>query len=114
MCKRLLLFLAIAITIRGGLSVRGADQPAQQNTKAAETPAALLEALKDKDAGVRLQAAQLLTQMGEDKPAVYTLVELLKVPEQTIRPAGPQNAQADGAGTGEGCSPGSHRVTEGR
>src|SRR5438128_538053 len=51
----------------------------------ADAPASLLEALKDKDASVRLQAAQLLAQMGEGKAALPVLVELLRTPQKAVR-----------------------------
>ena len=35
--------------------------------------------------GVRLQAAQLLTQSGQGKAAIPALVELLKAPQQAMR-----------------------------
>jgi HEAT repeat protein len=85
MGKSLLLLVIVAASVCGGPSVRGDSQPSQQRTQNAETAAALVEALKDKDASVRLQAAQLLTQMGQGKAAVPTLVELLKAPQTPVR-----------------------------
>ncbi len=83
MRKHLLLYVIVAMS--GGLSVWGDEQPVREDTKAAEAPTALLEALKDKDPSVRLQAAQLLSQMGKGKAALAALVELLKAPQQAVR-----------------------------
>src|SRR5262249_56205104 len=65
MGRELLLCVVVALPLGGGLASLSADQPIRGNTKTAETPAGLLEALHDKDPSVRLQAAQLLVQMGE-------------------------------------------------
>src|SRR5437773_9186316 len=76
MGKRLLLSVLVALTVCGGLPGRGPDQPTREDTKAAGAPAGLLAALKDKDPSVRLQAAQLLVQMGEAKAALPAVEEL--------------------------------------
>jgi HEAT repeat protein len=85
MRKHLLICLLVAVTVSAKPSARGNDQPIRKSSKAAADPAALVEALKDKDPGVRLQAAQLLVQKGEDNAALSALVELLKAPEEAIR-----------------------------
>src|SRR6266851_5031440 len=71
-CKHLLLSLIVAHALSGTLY-------------AAEVPAGLQEALRDKDPRVRLQAAQLLVQMGEGKAALPAVEELLKSSDKTIR-----------------------------
>ena len=85
MGKRLHLSVLVALTVCSGPPTWGDDQPARKDTKAAEAPAGLVEALKDKDSNVRLQAAQLLVQMGEAKAALPAVRELLKDPQQGIR-----------------------------
>src|SRR5207253_9986899 len=85
MRKHLLHGIVIAAAIGGGLSVRGDDKAVREAAKTTEGSAALLETLKDKDPSVRLQAAQLLVQMGLGKATVPALVELLKAPQQAVR-----------------------------
>src|SRR5262249_54569370 len=73
MGRHLLRIVLIALIVCAGQPGRG------------EPPAALVEALKDKDPNVRLQAAQLLVQMGEAKTALPAVEELLKAPQPGIR-----------------------------
>src|SRR5439155_24904748 len=85
MGKQLLLSLILGFTLNGALPALGQDQPISKESAAVQAPAALVEALQDKDPGVRLQAAQFLTQMGEGKRAVPALVELLKASQKSLR-----------------------------
>jgi HEAT repeat protein len=85
MRKHLLLCHLVAVTVSAKPSARGDDQPIRKSSKAVGDPAALVEALKDKDPGVRLQAAQLLVQKGEENAPLSALVELLMAPEESIR-----------------------------
>src|SRR5260370_4566641 len=70
--KQLLLSFIVVHALSGTLS-------------AAEIPAGLPEALRDKDPHVRLQAAQLLVHMGEGKAALPAVEELLQSSDKTIR-----------------------------
>ena len=79
------LWLIVAVAVPGALPAAADDKPARDDSKPAEASAALLEALKDKDPTVRLQAAQLLTEMGEAKAALPVVIDLLRTPEQGLR-----------------------------
>src|SRR5438105_3707748 len=85
MGKRLFLSLLGALAVCGGVHGRSDDQPPRSGTKAGEIPAGLLEALHDKEPSVRLQAAQMLVQMGGAKTALPVVEELLKAPQEGIR-----------------------------
>ena len=84
MSKHLLLCVSIAIGI-GRAAPAWADEQAVRPSAQTDEAAALLEALKDKDPSVRLQAAQLLAEMGETRATLPALVELLKTPERSVR-----------------------------
>jgi HEAT repeat protein len=79
------LFVLIIAVLAGEPALWAADPPVPERTKTAEAPAGLLEALKDKDPSVRLQAAQMLIRMGEAKATLPVVEELLKSPQQAIR-----------------------------
>jgi HEAT repeat protein len=85
MCKQTLFGLMIALLSAAEPPVRADDPPGPEGKKTAEAPAGLLEALKDKDPSVRLQAAQALIRMGQAKAALSVIEELVKSPQQGIR-----------------------------
>src|SRR5260370_691728 len=85
MSKQTLFGLVVALLGAGEPAVRAGDPPGPGGTTSAEAPAGLLEALKDKDPSVRLQAAQALIQMGQAKATLPVVEELLKSPQQGIR-----------------------------
>src|SRR5207237_4993492 len=83
----LLVFIfAVGVAFFPGESASGqAGSETTKGAKAGDTPDALVETLRDKDPSVRLQAAQMLAQMGKGKVALPALVELLKAPQANIR-----------------------------
>jgi HEAT repeat protein len=85
MGREAVLCVIAALVGSGGLIARADGQTSGQATKTAEAPAGLLEALKDKDPSIRLQAAQALVQLGQAKAALPVVQELLKAPQPAIR-----------------------------